>query len=141
MNRDWIILDTNIVSYLMKGVREARLYETHVRDRLLAISFITVGEFYYGAEKDNWGEKKREWLDTILRRFTIIPYDHQIARHYGRLMAERQRMGRTIALNDGWIAACALRHSVPLVTHNARHFEGIFGLRVITQWSRPAGQV
>ena len=139
MNGDWIILDTNIVSYLMKGAREARMYETRVRNKLLAISFITVGEFYYGAEKSNWGEKKRKWLDTTLRRFVVIPYDHEIARDYGRLMAERQRIGKAIALNDAWIAACALRHDVPLVTYNARHFEGIPGLRVISEWS-PAGR-
>lgn len=128
-----IILDTNIVSYLMKGGSLAEAYVPHVQGRLLAIAFITVGEMYFGAEKANWGKKKRNELETTLRNFVVIPYDHEIARCYGRLVAERQRNRKPIALNDAWIAACATRHDVPLVTHNAKHFVGITALEVITE--------
>jgi len=127
-----IILDTNIVSYLMKGGPLAEAYAPHVQGKLLAISFITVGEMYFGAENRNWGRKKREKLETMLRNFVVIPYDHEIARCYGRLVAERRRNGRPIAPNDAWIAACTVRHSVPLVTHNAKDFEGITALAIVT---------
>lgn len=127
-----IILDTNIVSYLMKGGPLAEAYAPHVQGKLLAIAFITVGEMYFGAENNNWGEKKRKELETTLRNFVVIPYDHEIARCYGRLMAERKRNGQPITPNDAWIAACAASHAVPLVTHNAKDFEGITSLEVIT---------
>lgn len=39
-----IILDTNIVSYLMKGGLLAEAYAPHVQGKLLAIAFVTVGE-------------------------------------------------------------------------------------------------
>lgn len=48
------ILDTNIVSYLMKGGPLAEAYTPHVQGKLLAIAFITVGEMYFGAENNNW---------------------------------------------------------------------------------------
>lgn len=128
-----IILDTNIVSYLMKGGSLAEAYAKHVQGKLLAIAFITVGEMYYGSEKANWGEKKRKELEIILRNFVVIPYDHEIARCYGKLAADRRRNGKPIAPNDAWIAACAVRHSVPLVTHNATDFEGIQSLNLITE--------
>ena len=128
-----IILDTNIVSYLMKGEALAELYKPHVQNCLLAISFITVGELYFGAEKGNWGENRWKRLEAKLRSFVIIPYDHEIARCYGRLVAERQRAGKQIAPNDAWIAACTVRHGVPLVTHNAKDFEGITALQVVTE--------
>ena len=51
---------TNIVSYLLKGGVLAEAYAPHVQGKLLAISFITVGELYFGAEKANWGEEKRK---------------------------------------------------------------------------------
>ncbi|MFZ2208146.1 MAG: type II toxin-antitoxin system VapC family toxin [Porticoccaceae bacterium] len=127
------ILDTNIVSYLMKGGPLAEAYAPHVQGKLLAIAFITVGEMYFGAENKNWGETKRKELETTLRNFVVIPYDHEIARCYGRLMAERMRSGRPIGPNDAWIAACATRHAVPLVTHNAKDFEGIMSLSIITE--------
>jgi tRNA(fMet)-specific endonuclease VapC len=101
-----IILDTNIVSYLMKGGPLAEAYLPHIQSKLLAITFITVGEMYYGAEKANWGAAKRKKLETELRNFVVIPHDHEIARCYGRLVAERQRAGTPIAPNDAWIAAC-----------------------------------
>ena len=135
MSNGKIILDTNIVSYLMKGGPLAEAYEPSVQNHLLAITFITVGELYFGAEKRNWGEKKRKELETTLRNFVVIPYDHEIARCYGRLVAERQRNGKPIAPNDAWIAACTVRHGVPLVTHNAKDFEGIPALQVITKYS------
>ncbi|MFH0983399.1 MAG: type II toxin-antitoxin system VapC family toxin [Planctomycetota bacterium] len=128
-----IIVDTNIVSYLMKGGPLAEAYAPHVQGKLLAIAFITVGELYYGAEKANWGQKKRMELETTLRNFVVIPYDHEIARCYGRLVAEGERSGKPIAPNDAWIAACTVRHAVPLVTHNANHFVGITALEVITE--------
>ncbi len=128
-----IILDTNIVSYMMKGGLLAETYLPHIQGKLSAISFITVGEMYFGAENRNWGEKKRKELETTLRNFIVIPYDHEIARCYGLLVAERKRNGRPIAPNDAWIAACATRHKIPLVTHNAKDFVGINALEIITE--------
>jgi predicted nucleic acid-binding protein len=128
-----VVLDTNVVSYLMKGGALAEAYAPYGQGKLLAISFINVGELYFGAEHANWGEARRKNLETILRNYLVIPYDHEIARCYGRLVAERKRNGRPIALNDAWIAACAVRHAAPLVTHNADDFEGITSLAILTE--------
>ena len=89
MSESRVILDTNIVSYLMKGGKLAAAYEPHLQSRLLVITFVTVGELYFGAEKQGWGERKRRTLETNLRNFVVIPYDFEIARCYGRLVAER----------------------------------------------------
>jgi tRNA(fMet)-specific endonuclease VapC len=128
-----VILDTNIVSYVMRGGPEAEAYAPYIDGKLSAITFITVGEMYFGAEKKNWGAQRRNQLETVLRNFVVIPYDHEVARCYGRLVAERRRHGRPIDPNDAWIAACAVRHAVPLITHNAKDFEGISALQVITE--------
>ncbi len=133
MNDEKLLLDTNIVSYTMKNDARAEPYAKHLVGVLPAISFITVGELYYGAEKARWGARKRKQLETTLRNFVVIPYDHEIARCYARLVAERERIGRPISFNDAWIAACAVRHGIPLVTHNARDFERIAALDVITE--------
>jgi predicted nucleic acid-binding protein len=129
-----LIVDTNILSYLMRGGELAKLYAPHLRGKLLAISFITVGEMYYGAEKGHWGEQKRKQLETTLRNFVVVPYDHEIAKCYGRLVAERERRGSPISCADAWIAACAICHAVPIVTHNADDFKDIANLHVITEY-------
>ena len=133
MSSSKIIIDTNIVSYIMKGRPEATAYAPHLKGKLVTISFITVGELYYGAEKKRWGQDKRMQRETHLRNFVVIPYDHEIAKHYGRIVAERQRQGVPISISDAWIAACAVRHKVALVTHNPKDFELISDLQVITE--------
>lgn len=69
----------------------------------------------------------------MLRNYVVVPYDHEIARSYARVAAERKRAGKPISLHDAWIAACAVRHGVPLVTHNARDFADISALALITE--------
>jgi len=133
MNNARLVLDTNIVSYLMRGGTEAELYAPILENRLLAITFITVGELYFGAEYRNWGDTRRKALETQLRNFVVIPYDHEIARAYGRIQASLRKNGIKIGVNDAWIAACALRHATPLVTHNHKHFEPVAGLEVISK--------
>lgn len=128
-----IMIDTNIVSYLMRGGSEAHTYAPHLKGKILAISFVTVGELYYGAEKAGWGQQRRMKLETTLRNFLIIPYDHEVARTYARVLVAGERLGRSISSNDAWIAACAVRHGVPLVTHNAKHFEFVSQLELITE--------
>jgi len=117
----------------MRGKAEAEAYAPHLQKKLLPIAFITVGEMYYGADLKRWGDARRNKLETTLRNFVVVPYDHQIARCYGGLMADRTHTGHPITLNDAWIAACAVRHGVPLITHNAKDFGGITGLNVITE--------
>lgn len=132
-----LMVDTNVVSYVMRGDTLAKLYLPHLHGKLLAISFITVGEMFYGAKKKRWGEKKRRQLETALRNFVVTPYDNEIAWCYARVVTERERKGRPIGLHDAWIAACALRHGVSLVTHNATDFEEITGLQIITEYRKP----
>lgn len=131
MSATRVLADTNVISYTMRGGRLARLYEPHLKGKLVAISFITVGELYYGAEKARWGSDKRLKLETTLKNFLVIPYDHETARTYGRIVADRERSGRPISLGDAWIAACAVRHGLPLVTHNAEHFKEVETLQLI----------
>ncbi len=128
-----IIIDTNILSYQMKHRPEAELYLKHLQGKLISITFITVGELCYWAEKSNWGEKKCLQLETTIKNFVVIPYDYEVAKLYGQVAAERERKGSPISQNDAWIAACALRHTVPLVTHNAKDFKDIDGLEVISE--------
>lgn len=47
-----LMVDTNIVSYIMKGDRYAEMYAKDLLGKSLAIAFVTVGELYFGAEKE-----------------------------------------------------------------------------------------
>ena len=128
-----LMLDTNILSYLWKNHPLAQLYARHLAGKTLVISFITVGELYFWAEDARWGDRQRQQMETKLRNFIVVPSDHEVARRYGMVARERKRQGRPISLNDAWIAACAVRHGVKLVTHNPKDFEGISNLTLISE--------
>ncbi|WP_322816716.1 type II toxin-antitoxin system VapC family toxin [Chloroflexus sp.] len=133
MRSDYLLLDTNIVSYIMKGASTAELYKEHLSGKRLAISFITVGELWAGAEFARWSEKRRYQLRINIRQYVVIPYDYTIAQYYGKIIAHGKRIGRPISCADAWIAACALRHDIPPVTHNTKDFVNIPGLHIISK--------
>lgn len=134
MNSGQILFDTNVVSYLMKGGRLAEAL-------CAALGKAVASDCLYhrwrivlrGGEGEVGQAARREKLETTLRNFVVVSYDHEIARCYGRIMTEQRKQRRTIATNDAWIAACAVRHGFPLVTHNTKDFNGISSLEIITE--------
>jgi tRNA(fMet)-specific endonuclease VapC len=97
---------------------------------LLAISFVTVAELYEGAFRARWGRRKRDLLETAIRRYVVVSSPHELCGRWGGIRYERRR--QPIASDDAWIAATALVHDCPLVTHNPADFRGIAGLRVVS---------
>ena len=134
---DAIVLDTNIVSYLLKGHPLVALYRSHLEGRTLAISFMTVGELYEGAYRREWSARRIEKLREELRNYLVIPYSPGICDLWGRIRAERK--AQPISVDDAWIAASAMIHTCPLLTHNPNDFEGISGLEVITEHENGSG--
>lgn len=134
---DEVLLDTNVFSYLSrKDDTRANLYRPHVLHRTVAVSFVTVGELYYWAERRQWAPGRVRDLEGHLNAAVVVPYDIEICRTYAKLKNSlRSATGshRLIGDNDLWIAACAVRHALPLITHNRRHFEGIPGLKVVSE--------
>jgi tRNA(fMet)-specific endonuclease VapC len=128
-----VLIDTDVYSYLMTGKNYAALYKQHVDGKLIAISFVTVGELYYGAYRRGWKAERIAELKDRLRSVTIVPYDEQLCITYARIRAETERKGNPVAPNDLWIAASAIRHSIPLVSNNSKHFDTIPGLILISE--------
>jgi tRNA(fMet)-specific endonuclease VapC len=135
---DAILLDTDVFSFLMKGTdTRAELYKPHVRGKTIALSFVTVGELFAWGVRKNWGAKRFADLEQRIKAAVVVPFDLDLCRQFGQLKAELLKIGNPVAANDLWIAACALRHSIPLVTHNAKHFTKIPGLTVISEVETP----
>lgn len=125
-----VLLDTNIISYLFKGDSRAHSYETFLQGHRLAISFMTVAELFEWAMSRAWGEKRIARLEQTLETYVLIPIDVELCRQWGMVRAQRRAKGQTIAPQDAWIAATALRHGLPLITHNPSDFRSIAELEV-----------
>lgn len=129
-----VLLDTNIVSFIIKGDSRATLYAPHLLENEAAVSLMTVAELYQWAYIHRWGERRTRDLEQhLLRSYTIISVDLTICRLWGEVRAMGQRIGRSISPQDAWIAATAKRYGISLITHNPADFEPIEGLAVISE--------
>jgi tRNA(fMet)-specific endonuclease VapC len=133
-----LLLDTDVFSFLCsRDPRRALPYRQHLNGHVLAVSFATVGEHYAGYLKQilkgSWTAAHLTRLETHLEGVGIIPYDVDVCRTYGNIRAVLMQAQRTVATNDLWIAATAIRHSIPLVTNNRKHFAVIPGLNIISE--------
>jgi tRNA(fMet)-specific endonuclease VapC len=127
-----IVVDTDVVSFLLKNHPIGRHYDPELVGRVALISFMTVAEVERWAIQYRWGEPRLNWLHMYLKRFTVVPSSPDLCRKWAEVMAAAQAAGRRIECADAWIAATALLYKVPLVTHNRNDYLGVPGLTLIS---------
>ncbi|MFZ4573244.1 MAG: PIN domain-containing protein [Phycisphaerales bacterium] len=104
------------------------------------MAFMTVAELKRWAIERNWGEQRRQHLAQVLRYYIVLPYDAAMADAWAQAAVACKQAGREIPCGDCWIAAAALRHGLPLLTHNVRDFRAVPSLKVISHApDAPAG--
>jgi tRNA(fMet)-specific endonuclease VapC len=129
------LLDTNIISYWMRGDQQLIKRIKGQRPADLSLSTITLAEIYYGIEKSPIKKKERHLkIRRIKLELDIYPFNEQAAEHYGVLRAILERIGRPISERDTQIASIALANGLCLVTHNVKEFERIPEL-VVEDWA------
>ena len=125
-----IVLDTDVVSFLLKADSRAQLYLPLLDNRQWFISFMTEAELEQWALLANWSEKRVEWLRLFLGRFAIVRSSHGLVLKWAEAMVAARRNGRRIETADAWVAATALLYDAPLLTHNKADYLGVPGLRL-----------
>jgi predicted nucleic acid-binding protein len=128
-----LLIDTDVISFLFKRDTRAELYRPHLQNTLPLVSFMTIAELEQWALIRNWGERRKQRLETHLTRYTFVPFDRALCRAWAEVRHQAYGAGRVIETADAWIAATALLYKVPLVTHNRSHFDWLSGLNVISE--------
>ena len=126
------LLDTNIISELIKPKPEAKLTEwvETADEDLLYLSVLTVGEIRKGIVAIEQGRRRvalQSWLETDLKpRFSgrVLPIDEATADRWGAITGEAVSQGITVPVVDALLAATALQHNLTLVTRNTKNFAG-----------------
>lgn len=127
-----IVVDTDVASYLFNGHTQAEFFRPFLLNKTLAVSFVTVGELFYGAYKKAWGLNKRTALENTLKNYVILPYDYDLCLCWAQLRSDNEGNGHCMGHGDCWIAATALRHDCALATNNGKHFAHVKGLSLIS---------
>jgi len=138
-----ILLDTNVISELMKPSPDARV-ETWLAAQLPAdcfISAVTEAELRYGVEILPPGQRRQQFeaaLEGMLvQDFAgrIIAFDSAAAIAYAAVAIDRRRSGRPISQFDAQIAATARSVGATLATRNVADFQGC-GISVVDPWTQ-----
>lgn len=130
---DLVVVDTDVMSYVFKEDTRAALYVRYLTGKELIISFVTFGELQRWAIASNWGPTKRNKLKNYLSTVFVFHSDDRLCMKWAEITEDGRRKGRKIPPGDAWIAATALLHDVPLITHNRRDFDCVTGLTVISE--------
>ncbi len=125
-----IILDTNIISELMKAAPDPRVITWIDQQDAMALftTSITIAEIMYGLSVLPESRRRallKEAFDRVLTsafKHRILIFDEAAAHFYGQLMGHRQTIGHLLSVLDGQIAAITRVNQMNLATRNTRDF-------------------
>ncbi len=127
-----IILDSNVLSELMRPKPEARVIAWLDRQPQTSIwtTSMTVFEIRLGLQVMPVGKRRAIYtqgferlLDEIDHR--IAPFDSEAGQQASTLMASRRIQCRPRELRDTMIAGIVLAHRATLATRNISHFDDV----------------
>ncbi|MCA1668427.1 MAG: PIN domain-containing protein [Thermomicrobia bacterium] len=127
-----MLVDTSVLSLLKLDTRAER-YRGHLEGTTPGISFMTVAEVCFRAEKYGWGARRRAHVDKTLHTYVVVPCDDALCVSWAKIRRICEQKGRRISVADAWVGACALRFDAPLVTHNRKDFEAVPDLHIIAE--------
>jgi len=135
MTRRYMI-DTNIVSYIIKGkspAARAKLANLQHGD-VACISVITEAELQYGLARSPNATVLRSAVEGFLAKIQVLPWGREEALAYGGLRVKQEATGRPLGNLDMLIAAHAISVGAILVT-NDQAFSRLPDLQPTMNWA------
>ncbi len=134
-----IVLDTNVISYLMRRDPHVMRWLGTVPPAELRTTSITRAEIFAGLESLPDGRRRTDLLARAERSFTSplgqgLPFDDPAADHYAHILTKRRRLGKPMSHEDCQIAAITLSRGARLATRNTKDFDDC-GLEVINPFA------
>lgn len=137
-----IVLDTNVVSELMKAAPSGKVvrWVSAQPSTSLFTTSITRAEILYGIMLLPPGRRRTAFEAAAEAMFTddfggrLLAFGSDAAQPYARIAAERRRGGRPISQFDAQIAAIARSAGATIATRNVSDYDGC-GIDVIDPWT------
>jgi predicted nucleic acid-binding protein len=137
-----ILLDTNVISALMRRDREATVvaWLDNQPPESIWTTAVSVFEIYFGLETLPLGRRRRSLEDAFARLLMedlegrVIAFDQPAAQAAAAIAARQRRSGTPIEIRDVQIAGIATARKATIATRNTRHFAGL-DISLIDPWS------
>ena len=129
------LIDTDIMIFMLKGHLEVKKnFQVHLADPK-ALSVVTYGELFYGAEKSTRPVENTAKIRRLSELLPIIDISSTVMETFGSLKAKLEKQGEKLDDLDIIIASTAIHMGYTLVTNNIRHFQRIPEL-TIENWAK-----
>lgn len=111
-----IAIDTNTYRAFVDGDKSAARVVR--QSELIGLPIPVLGELRYGFLNGTKGLKNEASLIKFMDspRVSLLTCDEQTSHHYSLLKLQLKKQGTPIPINDVWIAALAIQHSLVLYT-------------------------
>ena len=110
------LLDTNIVSHLLRGTATVRDRIVTLPIPALCISAVTNGEMMFGLMKRPEAVRLHQAAKELSQRLDVLPWDQAVSERYGEIRVALTSAGITLAPLDLMIFAHAAAVEAVLVT-------------------------
>ena len=125
------LLDTNIISYWMRGDQNLIARIRSHKPSELSISTITLAEILFGIQKSPIKKReRRQKIQRIASHLKIYPFDEPAAHGYATVRVHLEKTGQPISERDTQIASIGLANKLVVVTHNSKEFNRVPKLTV-----------
>ncbi|MGC2473582.1 MAG: type II toxin-antitoxin system VapC family toxin [Candidatus Sulfotelmatobacter sp.] len=136
-----IILDTNVISELMKPTADAhvlRWFSSQTAEDL-HVTAVTMAEILYGIELISTSRRRDAIRAGAEKMFEavfgdrVLSFEERASRMFSQIASSRRRQGKPMSEFDAQIAAITRAHGATLATRNPYVFEGC-GVRLVNPW-------
>jgi toxin FitB len=136
-----IILDTNVLSELMRADPSARVVSWIAKQSAMELftTSITEAEIFYGIELLAGGRRREGLLAAAEAMFVkdlsgrVFGFESDAARAFSRIAVARRALGKPISQADAQIAAIAQVRQARLATRNVEDFDNC-GIDIVDPW-------
>lgn len=137
---DLVVLDTNVVSELMRAAPDPRVQEwaRGLPPAMVYTTSVTAAEVRYGIARLPAGRRKGLLLDAAADVFDaladrVLPFDAAAAGHYADIVVQRKQAGSPISAFDAQIASICRLSTASLATRNTDDFRDL-DLDLVDPW-------
>ena len=127
------VVNSSVFIALERSRRGVDFLTSRLRASSLVIAAVIASELLVGvhrADSTDRRQRRQTYVEDVLLRMPLIPFDLAAARTHARLWADLSAAGQMIGPHDIIVAATALTLGYSVLTYKLRDFQRVPGLDV-----------